>query len=150
MKFFISLVAATQGFSILNGDPYDKNMFEKKFYGFVRHSSNPNYARLPKSEITQKRQITKEELDRMDNTVWNNGPYESQNDSVEAQNIAVEDQSTGNVPVVTETGMEPKSIPAAYICTGSERDTYAECSQWTSKCHLPAILSTCTKTCRQC
>lgn len=144
MKFFLSLIAVSQEFSILNGDPYDKNMFEKKFYGFVRHSSNPNYARLPKSELTPKRTITQEELDRMDNTVWNNGPMESNLD----QNIP--ETAPNQAEIESKTGIEPVSIPAAYICTGSESDTYAECPQWSEKCHLPQILATCAKTCRQC
>merc|ERR1712130_769239 len=109
---------------------YDKDMFEKKFYGFKRHSNNPNYVRLPKSELTLYRKITADELDRMDNTLFDNW-------------------SPPQTVRQTTTTVMPTTMRAPE-CDGTERDTYDKCPEWQDRCHLPQILQTCAYSCNNC
>lgn len=134
MRFLILLVVleVSRSFSLLNMDPYDTSVFEKKFYGFKRHSNNPNYARLPKEELTPYRILTEEELNRMDNTLFNNVAHEP------------------TVPTTVPTTLQPSPTTTTAACVGTERDLYDKCPSWSNRCHIQDVHLTCAYTCNNC
>jgi len=128
-------------------DPYDNSVFEKKFYGFRRHSNNPNYARLPKTKLTPYRKITDVELDRMDNTLFNN-----------KEEIIESAESLFDLPPVTEaapvttvpTTLQPSPKTTTAACVGTEKDIYDKCPVWAHKCNIQDVHLTCAYTCNKC
>lgn len=130
ISIFSLNLALVRNFSVKHFDSPD---FEKKFYGFKRRQ-NPNYFRLPKSEVDHIKRLKKERNEVIDEVI------EGSPEVTEGEIL------TTIIPTFQPAPTDESKIS----CRDTDMDYTEKCGEMSHKCEIPDVYATCLYTCKKC
>ena len=129
ISIFSLNLALVRNFSVQHFDSPD---FEKKFYGFKRRQ-NPNYFRLPKSEVDHIKRLKKRN--------------EVTDEVTEVTEVTEGELLTTLIPTFQPAPTEETN---QISCRDTDMDYSKKCGEMSHKCDIPDIYATCLYTCKKC